>query len=59
VFPATPGTRVTVQFNAGAGWSTVAAGPVSGSGAYSVHVADPGSYRVSYAGTTGPEISVG
>lgn len=59
VFPATAGSRVMVQFDAGAGWSTVASGPVSGSGSYLVHVADPGSYRVRYDGTTGPEISVG
>jgi hypothetical protein len=59
VFPATAGSRVTVEFDAGAGWSTVASGPVSGSGRYTVHVADPGDYRVRYGGTTGPEISVG
>jgi stage II sporulation protein D len=59
VFPASLGARVAIQFDAGAGWSTVASGPVSSAGGYSVHVADPGSYRVRYAGTTGPEITVG
>ena len=59
VFPAALGTQVTVQFDAGAGWSKVASGPVTASGGYAVRVADPGSYRVRYDGTTGPEISVG
>jgi stage II sporulation protein D len=59
VFPANPGATVTIQFDAGDGWSTVASGPITSTGGYSVHVADPGSYRVHYGGTTGPEISVG
>jgi stage II sporulation protein D len=59
VFPADPDARVTVQFNAGDAWSSVASGPVTASGRYSIDVADPGSYRVRYDGTTGPDITVG
>jgi stage II sporulation protein D len=59
VFPADPGARVTVQFNAGDAWRSVASGPVTAAGRYSIHVADRGSYRVRYAGTTGPVITVG
>jgi len=59
VFPADPGARVTVQFNAGDAWRSVASGPVTASGRYSLDVADPGDYRVSYDGTIGPDITVG
>jgi stage II sporulation protein D len=59
VFPADPGARVTVQFNAGDAWRSVASGRVTAAGRYSIVVADPGSYRVRYGGTTGPDISVG
>ncbi|MGH2860368.1 MAG: hypothetical protein ACRDLT_02560, partial [Solirubrobacteraceae bacterium] len=59
VFPARPGATVSIQFNAGDAWRTVASGPVAASGSYSVRVADNGSYRVRYDGTTGPEIAVG
>jgi stage II sporulation protein D len=59
VFPFVRGARVNVQFNPGAGWSTVASGPVQAGGRYAVRVADPGSYRVLYDGTVGPEITVG
>jgi stage II sporulation protein D len=59
VFPLVPGAGVTVQYNPGAGWSTIATGSVKADGRYSIHVADPGSYRVIYDGTVGPEITVG
>lgn len=59
VFPTDPDARVTVQFNAGDAWRSVASGPVTASGRYSIDVADPGDYRVSYDGTTGPNITVG
>ncbi len=59
VFPFVPGAAVTVQYNPGAGWSAVATGSVKADGRYSIHVADPGSYRVLYDGTVGPEITVG
>jgi stage II sporulation protein D len=59
VFPLVPGAAVTVQYNPGAGWSAVASGSVKADGRYSIHVADPGSYRVLYDGTVGPKITVG
>ena len=59
VFPATRGARVTIQFDPGAGWVSVASGRVTGNGRYSVPVSDAGNYRVLYDGTTGPAITVG
>ncbi len=59
IFPAVTGTRVTVQSSRGAGWATVASGPVEAGGHYSISVAHPGNYRVLSDGTVGPEITVG
>jgi stage II sporulation protein D len=59
VFPVGSGARVTVQFDPGDGWAAIATAKVTGSGRYSVPVADAGSYRVLYNGIAGPEITVG
>jgi stage II sporulation protein D len=59
IFPVAQGTRVTVQRDRGADWTSVATGQVEAGGRYSVPVADPGNYRVLYDGTVGPEITVG
>ncbi|MDE3130801.1 MAG: SpoIID/LytB domain-containing protein, partial [Acidobacteriota bacterium] len=59
VFPVTPHAHVRIQFDPGDGWVSVASGVVAGNGSYSVAVADPGTYRVLYAGIAGPAVSVG
>ena len=59
VFPLARGAAVNVQHSSATGWRTVARGPVAADGHYSVQVPDPGSYRVLYRGTVGPQITVG
>ena len=59
VFPARPGSVVTVQAESDGDWIAVASGTVARGGGYSIAVADPGTYRVLYNGIAGPRITVG
>jgi stage II sporulation protein D len=72
VFPAAPGTTVTVQVSAGGSWKTVGATTVDAGGSwktvgattvdaggsYSLQVPSAGAYRIAYAGIDGPVITV-
>ncbi len=59
VFPAPGrGARVTVEaVQRGGGWRTVGSAPLTG-GRYALVVPSPGTYRVLYAGLSGPAVSV-
>jgi hypothetical protein len=58
VFPVTAGARVRVESLSGAGWSAVGSVRPTATGGYALAVTKPGSYRVLYAGATGPVVGV-
>ena len=59
VYPVVAGATVTVEYEAGSGWTTAASGTASDTGRYSIPVLGPGIYRVLYNGIVGPKIAVG
>jgi stage II sporulation protein D len=59
VYPVVAGATVSVQYDAGSGWTAAASGTASATGRYSIPVLIAGTYRVIYQGITGPKIAVG
>jgi stage II sporulation protein D len=58
VFPGVAGQLVAVQRLGRHGFTTVARGRTSATGAYDIPVAEAGQYRVNVAGTVGPVVTV-
>jgi stage II sporulation protein D len=58
VFPAGRGSFVIVQRDTAKGWRTLRRVRVGADGSYGLPIASAGSYRVVYAGVTGPAITV-
>jgi hypothetical protein len=59
VFPARAGARVKLQTDLDGVWTPAGSGRIVRGGAFSIHVSDPGTYRVLYHGIAGPAITVG
>jgi hypothetical protein len=59
VYPVVAGATVTVQYDAGSGWTAAATGTASATGRYSIPVRRAGTYRVIYHRIVGPKIAVG
>jgi hypothetical protein len=58
IFPAAPGTTITVQLQTGHHWKTVGSGVQDTDGSYSIAVPAAGIYRVLYNGIVGPSVKV-
>jgi len=56
VFPAAVGAAVSVQAETAGGWAGAGSSHVAASGAYSVSVRGPGTYRVLYNSIVGPTV---
>jgi stage II sporulation protein D len=58
VFPAASGSSASLEVSDGGSWKQVATVKLGKLGAYTVTVPGPGTYRVQYAGLSGPAVTV-